>query len=89
VLGLFTPLAGVVLAVAMAVAAFVVHLFVEPGGCELVGVLAAAALMLSVAGPGRISLDALRGGRTSGRRRAVGRRARATARAPQSVGAGS
>lgn len=71
VLGALTPVAGVVLAVVMLVAALVVHLpaglFVQQGGWELVAVLGAAALALGLGGPGRYSLDHA-AGRKRGRR---------------------
>ncbi|GAA1487560.1 DoxX family protein [Brachybacterium sacelli] len=69
ILGLLTAVAGLALAIDMAVAAFVVHLggglFVADGGWELVGVLGAAALLLAAVGPGRIALA--RGARSRGR----------------------
>ncbi|MFC7374634.1 DoxX family protein [Brachybacterium sp. GCM10030267] len=72
ILGLFTGLAGVVLAVDMAVAAFMVHvpagLFVAEGGWELVGVLGVSALVLAAVGPGTIALDRFVGGGSTGRR---------------------
>lgn len=70
ILGLFTSLAGVLLAIDMVGAAVLVHadngVFVDAGGWELVGALGAGALALAAVGPGRFALDALRGG---GRRR--------------------
>lgn len=77
ILGLFTGITGIVLALDMAVAAFLVHasagVFVTEGGWELVGALGAAALVLSAVGPGRLALDRFRGGskRSSGRRSAA------------------
>lgn len=72
IIGLLTPLAGVLLAIDMGVAAYLAHipqgLLVDQGGWELVGALGAGALALAAAGAGRISVDhALGGGR--GRRR--------------------
>lgn len=65
VLGLLTPVAGIILAATMAVAAFTVHLpagvFVEAGGWELVGVLGASALLFAALGAGSFSLDHLIG----------------------------
>ncbi|MGP4975115.1 DoxX family protein [Brachybacterium tyrofermentans] len=76
ILGLFTGIAGIVLAIDMAVAAILVHLsagvFVAEGGWELVGALGAAALVLSAVGPGRLALDRLVGGsKRSSRRRST------------------
>lgn len=86
VLGLFTGVAGVVLAIDMLVAALLVHapagIFVTDGGWELVGALGAAALILAAVGPGRLALDSLVGGTRGTRRRS---RAASTA----SVGAAS
>lgn len=63
VLGLLTPLAGVLVAAVMAGAFWFVHmgqgLFASDGGWELVAVIALAALTFAVTGPGRVSLDAL------------------------------
>lgn len=60
ILGLLTSIAGLALAIDMAVAAFLVHLsggiFVTAGGWELVGALGAGALLLAAVGPGRIAL---------------------------------
>lgn len=72
ILGLLTPVAGILLALTMAGAALTVHLpagmFVENGGWELVGALGASALLLAALGAGRFSLDHLigRGRRTHG-----------------------
>lgn len=67
VLGLLTPIAGVLVAAVMAGAFWFVHkgqgLFASDGGWELVAVIAVAALTFAVTGPGRISLDALLGRR--------------------------
>ncbi|MGY5765738.1 DoxX family protein [Brachybacterium sp. DNPG3] len=75
ILGVATPIVGLVLAVDMLVAALQVHLaqgvFIDQGGWELVGALGAGALLLAAVGPGRLSLDALlRSGRRRARRRA-------------------
>lgn len=63
IVGLLTPIVGVLAALVMAGATFFVHLpngvFVDQGGWELVAALGVGALMLAVVGPGRISLDAL------------------------------
>lgn len=76
IVGLFTGITGIVLAIDMAVAAILVHLsagvFVTEGGWELVGALGAAALVLSAVGPGRLALDRLLGGsKRSSRRRST------------------
>lgn len=61
VLGLFTRLAGVLLAIDMVVALVLVHLsaglWVGEGGYEFVAVLGAAALALALTGAGRFSID--------------------------------
>ncbi len=61
VVGLFTRLAGILLAVDMVVALVLVHLpaglWAAEGGYEFVAVLAAAALALAFAGAGRFSVD--------------------------------
>lgn len=61
VLGLFTRLAGILLAIDMIVALVLVHLsaglWVGEGGYEFVAVLGAAALALALTGAGRFSLD--------------------------------
>lgn len=61
VLGLFTRLAGILLAIDMTVALVLVHLsaglWVGEGGYEFVAVLGAAALALALTGAGRFSLD--------------------------------
>lgn len=60
--GAFSAIAGLVVALEMAGAAVLVHLaggvFVANNGWELVGVIAAAALAVGVAGAGRYSVDA-------------------------------
>lgn len=72
VVGLLTPLAGVLLAAVMVGATAFVHwdngVFVGDGGWELVAALGVGALLLAAVGAGRFSLDALLGGRR--RRRA-------------------
>lgn len=61
ILGLFTRVAGILLAGDMMVALVAVHLpaglWVGEGGYEFVAVLGAAALALALTGAGRISLD--------------------------------
>lgn len=61
IFGLFTRLAGILLAVDMVVALVSVHLpaglWVGDGGYEFVAVLGVAALALAFAGAGRFSLD--------------------------------
>ncbi|GAA4900271.1 DoxX family protein [Tessaracoccus lubricantis] len=68
--GAFSAIAGFVVALEMLGAAVIVHLsggvFVASNGWELVGVIAAAALAVGVAGAGRYSVDALILDRTSG-----------------------
>lgn len=74
IVGLLTPIVGVLLTVDMIVAAILVHvsngLFVDQGGWELVGALGAGALALAAAGAGRLSVDHAYSGRRGGRRRA-------------------
>lgn len=76
ILGAFTSIVGLILAVEMAVAALLAHapmgLFIDNGGWELVGALGAGALALAAVGSGRYSLDRLRG---RGKRRTRGRSA--------------
>lgn len=71
VLGAFTPIVGLILAVDMLVAALLVHVpmgvFIDNGGWELVGALGAGALMLAAVGAGRYSVDRVLPG---GKRRA-------------------
>ncbi|MGW3369448.1 DoxX family protein, partial [Streptosporangium canum] len=73
ILGLLTPLVGLLLAVDMLGAFIFAHMrkgvFVSEGGFELVGALGAAALLLAAGGAGRISLDHLIFGRRRDRRR--------------------
>ncbi|MFZ4893486.1 DoxX family protein [Plantibacter sp. Mn2098] len=61
ILGLATRIVGVMLAVDMAVALFLVHLssgfFAADGGVELVLLLAVGALVLALTGPGVYALD--------------------------------
>ncbi|OLM17702.1 hypothetical protein Ae707Ps1_1961 [Pseudonocardia sp. Ae707_Ps1] len=69
VAGAATTVAGLAAFVAMAGAFLFAHfgvtVFVDAGGWELVGVIAAGALALAAAGPGRFSVDgALAGRRT-------------------------
>ncbi|MDP9866178.1 MULTISPECIES: DoxX family protein [Streptosporangium] len=75
ILGLLTPLVGLLIAADMLGAFFFVHsragVFVTEGGFELVGALGSAALLLAAGGAGRISLDHL----IFGRRREARRRA--------------
>lgn len=73
ILGAFTAVIGVLVAVDMAGAALFVHLtkgegiFVKTNGWELVGVIAAGALLLAAYGAGRWSVDALLAGRKHAR----------------------
>ncbi len=68
-LGLLTPLAGVLVVGQMAGAYWFAHRGTEvlsaEGGWELVGVIAFLALVLAATGAGRISLDALIGRRST------------------------
>lgn len=61
--GAFSAIAGLVVALHMGAAAVLAHIpagiFIDNGGWELVGVIAAAALAVGVAGAGRYSVDAL------------------------------
>ena len=61
VLGFFTRIVGILLAINMVVALVLVHLpaglWVGNGGYEFVAVLGAAALALALIGAGRLSLD--------------------------------
>ncbi|OUC93637.1 DoxX family protein [Streptosporangium minutum] len=73
ILGLLTPLVGLLLAVDMLGAFIFSHMrkgvFVSEGGFELVGALGSAVLLLAAGGAGRISLDHLIFGRRRDRRR--------------------
>jgi len=68
VLGAATTVVSALVLVDMAAAFWLVHrgngVFVDGGGWELVGVIAAVALALLGAGPGRASLDHLVGARS-------------------------
>lgn len=72
VLGLGTRVVGVVFALVMLGALFLVHLsagfYAADGGFELVLLLAALGAALAVAGPGAFSLDAVIAGRRAGTR---------------------
>jgi putative oxidoreductase len=63
ILGILTPIAGVLLALDMFGAFLFVHaphgVFAGDGGWELVGALGLFALVVAVVGPGRFSLDRL------------------------------
>lgn len=65
IVGALTRIVGVLLAIDMAGAFFIVHVengfFVSNGGFELVLLLGLAALSLVIAGPGRYSVDAMLG----------------------------
>ncbi|WP_209370723.1 DoxX family protein [Brevibacterium renqingii] len=75
ILGALTPLVGVLLAADLIGALIIVHLmpvpFVDQGGWELVAALAAGALLIAAAGPGRLSIDRLL---STGRKNARGKR---------------
>ncbi|WP_209323749.1 DoxX family protein [Brevibacterium renqingii] len=75
ILGALTPLVGVLLAADLIGALIIVHLmpvpFVDQGGWELVAALAAGALLIAAAGPGRLSIDRLL---STGRKSARGKR---------------
>ncbi|UVI35362.1 DoxX family protein [Brevibacterium spongiae] len=61
ILGALTPIVGFLLAANVIGALIIVHLtptpFVDQGGWELVAALAAGALLIATAGPGRLSID--------------------------------
>ncbi|GAA1716795.1 DoxX family protein [Kribbella yunnanensis] len=63
ILGVLTPIAGVLLTLDMVGAFLFVHMsngvFASDGGWELVATLGLAALTIGVVGPGRFSLDRL------------------------------
>ncbi|MDJ0360455.1 DoxX family protein [Rhodococcus sp. H29-C3] len=69
VLGIFTPIVGILLFVDMLGAFLFVHydmgVFVGEGGYELVVALGVGSLLLAAVGAGRFSLDGVSGGRTS------------------------
>ncbi len=69
ILGLLTPLAGILVVAQMAGAFWFAHRGTEvmaaEGGWELVGVIAFLALVLAATGAGRISVDALLGRRST------------------------
>jgi putative oxidoreductase len=71
ILGVLTPVVGVLLALDMVGALAFVHLsngvFVANGGWELVGVLGLLSLTLAVVGAGRVSLDNIFSRSSSGR----------------------
>lgn len=65
--GIATPIAGILLFLDMVGAFFIVHMdkgiFVSEGGYELVLALGVASLLIAAIGAGRLSIDALLGGR--------------------------
>ncbi len=69
VLGIFTPIVGILLFVDMLGAFLFVHydmgVFVGEGGYELVVALGLGSLLLAAVGAGRFSLDGVSGGKTS------------------------
>ncbi|WP_338890061.1 DoxX family protein [Rhodococcus sovatensis] len=69
VLGIFTPIVGILLFLNMLGAFLFVHydlgVFVSEGGYELVVALGVGALLLAATGAGRFSLDGVFGGKTS------------------------
>ena len=75
ILGALTPIVGFLLAANVIGALIIVHLvptpFVDQGGWELVAALAAGALLIAAAGPGRLSVDRLlfAGKKGTGRKR--------------------
>ncbi|MGM7667001.1 DoxX family protein [Microbacterium sp. A93] len=72
ILGLFTTVAGLLVALNMLGAVLFVHaphgVFVAGNGWELVAVIGVAALVFALMGAGRISLDAVIAGRRSNHR---------------------
>lgn len=68
--GVFTTVAGVVVALHMLAAALLVHVgngvYVTENGWELVGALGAASLALAAAGAGRFSIDGVLAARSQG-----------------------
>ncbi len=69
ILGIFTPIVGILLFLNMLGAFVFVHyeagIFVGDGGYELVLALGVGSLLVAAVGAGRISLDAVFGGKTS------------------------
>ncbi|QGU06377.1 Putative oxidoreductase CatD [Corynebacterium occultum] len=69
ILGLFTPIVGIVITLVMAGAAIFAHLpygiFVGNGGWELVGAISAGTIALAALGAGRYSMDTLISARRS------------------------
>ncbi|WP_313814049.1 DoxX family protein [Glutamicibacter sp.] len=67
ILGVFSRIFAALIALDMLGALFTVHLsagiFVDQGGYELVAILAAAAIAIALAGPGKFALDHLFFGR--------------------------
>ena len=65
IVGALTPLVGLILAIDMLSALFIVHIdsgfFAMNGGFELVLLLGSAALGLALTGPGQYSIDAIVG----------------------------
>lgn len=65
--GIATPIAGILLFLDMLGAFFIVHvdkgIFVSEGGYELVLALGVSSLLIAAIGAGRLSVDALFGGR--------------------------
>lgn len=63
IVGLLTPVAGLLLLVVTLGALFFVHwsngVFVDDGGWELIGALSSVVILLAAAGAGRFSLDRL------------------------------
>lgn len=78
ILGAFTGIAGVALALEMLVAALLVHvpagIYIENGGWELVGALGAGALLVAAFGAGRFSVDSVLRGRRGARSAAAAER---------------